>query len=96
MVLGRIEVREGHVGADWDYRQEGPELQVLLRHHVAASGMRRTGRTRRIKRHDGIADWASGCIDDTHVQGGRDKRRCCAGKHQRTEEVTHHWSELSR
>ena len=38
VVLGRIEVREGHVRADGNDGQERMKLQVLLRDHEAAAG----------------------------------------------------------
>jgi len=97
MVLGRIEVRKGDVGADGQNRQERMKLQVLLRNHETPADMGWTPcAARRVKRNHSIADGPTCGIHHAHAQGGRGQRRGYAGNSQHKQEVTHHPTGISR
>ena len=70
VVLGVIEVRERHVRADRDDRQERMELQVLLRNDVASAAARRSRAPPGwIESDNGIADRMPGWSTTRTVSG---------------------------
>src|SRR5436190_673161 len=75
MMLGRIEVREGHFRTDRNDRQIWMELNVLLRHHIMPARARRPRRiSGGMERDDGIAHWPPCGVDDPHRKRGCDER----------------------
>src|SRR4029079_391093 len=97
VMLGRIEVGKGDVRAHRHDRQEGVELDVLLRNDIAPARPWRAGRIPcRVERDDGVADRMARGIDDAHRKRGCGGPRGPGKPRRERYKSTHHNHPITR